>query len=62
MAVLPHLLAVLTFALLCGGWVWLQRWIARRAPDVKGPESGCASCSCGGGECRRAPSIDPARR
>jgi hypothetical protein len=46
-----HLLAVVAFALACGAWVLLQRWVARRAPDVKGPESGCGSCSCGDGAC-----------
>lgn len=46
------LIAIVGFALLCGGWVLLQRWIARRAPGVKGPESGCTSCSCGQGECK----------
>jgi hypothetical protein len=47
----PHLLAIAAFALCCGGWVALQRWIAHRAPEVKGPEQGggrCGNCGCGG--------------
>ena len=50
---LNHLLAIAGFALLCGGWVLLQRWITRAEPGIKGPESGCGSCSCGGGRCER---------
>lgn len=53
---LRHLIAIATFALLCGAWVVLQRWIARRTPEVKGPESGCTSCSCGeSGACKNEP-------
>lgn len=51
---LPHLIAIVGMALSCGAWVALQRWIARREPSVKGPESGCTSCSCGHGECKNA--------
>jgi hypothetical protein len=49
-----HLIIVLGLGLLCGGWVLLQRWIARRDPEAKGPEGGggCSSCSCGQGECK----------
>ena len=50
----PHLLAIATFALLCGGWVLLQRWIRRTEPAVKGPEDRCGDCRCGAGACERS--------
>ncbi len=42
---LGHLLAVAGLALLCGAWVLIQRWIARRDPAAPTVES----YGCGGG-------------
>ena len=42
------LIAVLGLALLCGGWVLFQRWIARVDPEAPGVEGNCGRC--GGGE------------
>ena len=55
---LDHLLPILAVAILCGCWAALQRWIARRAPGVRGPESGCGQCSCGDGEACRSKLAD----
>jgi len=45
---LGHLLAVLALALLCGGWVLLQSWIARHDPEAPTIESRCGGCGgCG---------------
>jgi len=46
-----HVLAVLGLGLLCGGWIALQRWLARSEPGAKGRDGGCSSCSCGKGAC-----------
>ncbi len=48
---MQYLLAIVGLAVLCGAWVVLQRWIARRAPEVPGPDRACGSCSCGKGRC-----------
>lgn len=56
-----HVLSIVGLALLCGGWVALQRWIGQRDPESRGPESrtGCSSCSCGtGGDCKNTPKVD----
>jgi hypothetical protein len=47
-----HLLAILTLGALCGGWVLLQRWIAKREPEVAKVKRACGAC--GGGECASA--------
>lgn len=50
-----HVIALLGLALLCGAWAAVQRWIAQREPATRGPESGCALCSCKrGNACDRA--------
>lgn len=40
---LGHLLAVLGLALVCGAWVVVRRWVARRDPEAPTVESrgGC---------------------
>jgi hypothetical protein len=49
---LTYLVGGLSAALLCGGWVVVQRWITAREPDLVGPEGGCTGCGgCGGGSC-----------
>jgi hypothetical protein len=57
-----HLIAIVGLSVVCGAWVALQRWIARRAPEVRGPEDsgGCGSCSCGRGECEKEGADDDA--
>jgi hypothetical protein len=54
MTLLGHLLAIAALGAVCGGWVAVQRWVARRDPQAPGVER---SGSCGGlraecGECR----------
>jgi len=44
-----HTLAVAGLAVLCGLWVVLQSWFARRDPDAPGVEGKCGGC---GGGCR----------
>ena len=47
------LLAVLALAALAGGWVLLQRWIARLDPELPGIKRSCSGCSVpGAGGCR----------
>jgi len=39
-----NLLGVVGLAVLCGLWVLVQRWLARRDPESPGVEGNCASC------------------
>lgn len=41
---IDELAAILCLALLCGGWVLFQRWIARRAPEAPDLEERCRGC------------------
>lgn len=52
------LLTVLALAALAGGWVLLQRWLARLDPELPGIQRSCSGCpvpgvdgagGCGGG-------------
>ena len=45
---LAHLFAVVGLALLCGGWVLFQRWIARHDPEAPGVEGRGCGGGCGG--------------
>lgn len=38
------LLSILGLALVCGGWIALQRWIARLDPDIPGIQRSCSGC------------------
>lgn len=49
----PHLAAVLGLALLCGVWVLVQAWIARRDPEQPGVEGSRCGRGCEDGECAR---------
>lgn len=49
-----HLIAVLGLALVCAGWIALQRWIARRHPELPGIVRPCAGCVCDGEGCDRS--------
>lgn len=58
MTVIEHLVAVLALALLCGGWVLVQAWVARLDPEQPGVEGsrcgrtgGVCSGECGGEAC-----------
>ncbi len=44
---LGHLIAIAALALLCGAWVLVQRWIARRDPQALGVEGRCGHCGKG---------------
>ena len=44
---LTQLLAVLGLALACGGWVLVQRFVARHDPEAPTIESRCGG-GCGG--------------
>jgi hypothetical protein len=47
---LTDLTAVVVCAALCGAWVLVQQFVARRDPCQPGVEGGCGKC--GGGECK----------
>jgi hypothetical protein len=45
--------AVLAVAVLAGGWVLFQRWIARTDPELPGIKRSCHGCPAPGSEgCR----------
>lgn len=46
-----YAIAILGVGVVCAGWVLLQSWIVRRAPDVPGIEGGCYGGGCGGAGC-----------
>lgn len=55
-----HLIAVVALAVACALWFVLQRFIARKAPELPGINRRCEDCTCGaaegepgGGECQR---------
>jgi hypothetical protein len=49
---LSYLIGAVGVAALCAGWVLVQRWVATRDPEIRGPESGCHGCG-GCGSCDR---------
>jgi|GEM_PF-3196542 len=59
------LVAIAVLAAACGGWVALQRWIARVDPEIPGIQRSCSGCSvpgaggeaCGG--CTGGPGVGP---
>lgn len=51
-----HVIAIIAFAVICGVWVLLQRWIARSEPEIgmrveKSSESSCCGKQTGGTCC-----------
>lgn len=50
-----YVLAIFGLGLLCGGWVVLQRLVARDDPQAGSRRGGCASCSCGEAACKNEP-------
>ncbi len=42
---MTHLIAILGLAALCGGWIALQRWIARADPGLPGIRRSCTGCT-----------------
>jgi hypothetical protein len=50
---LADAVAVLAVAVLAGGWVLFQRWIARMDPELPGIKRSCHGCPAPGSEgCR----------
>jgi hypothetical protein len=42
------LLSILGLALVCGGWIALQRWIAGLDPEIPGVKRSCSGCQVPG--------------
>jgi len=40
--------AILGLALVCGGWIALQRWIAGLDPEIPGIKRSCSGCAVPG--------------
>lgn len=43
---LHHVIAIASLALLCAGWLWVQRLVQRVDPDNPGLKRGCGACGC----------------
>lgn len=43
---LQHIIAIAGLALLCAGWVCLQRLVHRLDPDDPGLDRRCGACGC----------------
>ncbi len=52
---MTHVIAIASLAAACGGWILLQRWIAREMPEAPGVGRRCDGCpGLGACEHRRA--------